>query len=344
MSDAAVLAARPAHAYLLVGPRGSGVEELARDLAAALVAPDDERALNLVHRGLHPDVVEFEPVARTYSVRDDVRPRILPEAHRSPIEGERKVLVLYEADRLEDAANALLKTLEEPPARTHFVLVASSPDLVLETVRSRCRRVDVDPPSTADIAAALATAGVDAETAPLLAQLAGNRRGRAQAFAGRLHGVREAFAAAPAALNGTGAAVAEQAGLLTDAVTASLAELDAEQVRDCEALEAELERLGHPERTVRAQRRRLEERHKRAARRARAEAWVEGITAIESGYLDALAEDAVRNSDRAVLDVRAGDATRALDACRAARAAFEHNPSEGLLIETLLLQLPAGSA
>jgi DNA polymerase-3 subunit delta' len=343
MSDATMLAARPAHAYLLVGPRGSGAEELARDLAAALVAPDDERAFALIHRGLHPDVVEFEPVARTYSVRDDVRPRILPEAHRSPIEGERKVLVLYEADRLEDAANALLKTLEEPPARTHFVLVASSPDLVLETVRSRCRRIDVDPPSTPAIVEALVTAGIDPEAAPLLAQLSGNRRGRANALAGRLHGVREAFATAPGALDGTGASVAQQAQLLNDAVAASLAELEEEQARDSDTLETELESAGHPERTVRAQRRRLEERHKRAARRARADAWVEGITAIESVYFDALAGDSVRNADRAPLRVGAGDATRALDACRAAREAFEYNPSEGLLVEALLLQLPAGT-
>ena len=87
-------AQRPAHAYLLVGPSGSGV----------------------VERGVHPDVVEFEPSGASYLVEADVRKRILPEAARAPIEGERKVLILFEAERLRgnqnESANAMLKTLE----------------------------------------------------------------------------------------------------------------------------------------------------------------------------------------------------------------------------------------
>src|SRR5215207_5984588 len=92
-------AERPAHAYLLVGPRGSGVEHAARDFAAALIGATDERGMRLVARGMHPDVVEFEPGGPTYKV-DDVRERMLPEAHRSPVEGERKVLLVLEAEKL----------------------------------------------------------------------------------------------------------------------------------------------------------------------------------------------------------------------------------------------------
>ncbi len=149
-------AARPGHAYLLVGPRGSGVEDAAREFAAMLIGvADDERGLRLVMRSVHPDVVEFEPGAASYRVKDDVRERILPEAARAPIEGERKVLVLFEAERLRgnqnESANAMLKTLEEPPDRTVVVLVTGAPDDLLPTIRSRCQRIDFDPIADDDV-------------------------------------------------------------------------------------------------------------------------------------------------------------------------------------------------
>src|SRR5471032_1565369 len=133
-------AARPGHAYLLVGPAGSGVEVAARSFASELVAPDgDERIRGLVLRGLHPDVVEFEPGGFSYLVDKDVRERILPEASRAPIEADRKVLVLFEAERLRgnqnESGNAMLKTLEEPPPRTVVLLVTGAPDDLLPTIR-----------------------------------------------------------------------------------------------------------------------------------------------------------------------------------------------------------------
>ena len=83
---------RPSHAYLLVGPRGSGVEAAARDFAALLIGVgDDERGLRLVQRGVHPDVVEFAPGGPSYRVKEDVRDTILPEAARAPIEADASV-------------------------------------------------------------------------------------------------------------------------------------------------------------------------------------------------------------------------------------------------------------
>ena len=95
-------AARPVHAYLLVGPRGSGVEEAARCFAASLVASgdDDERAWELALRGEHPDVVEIDP-STNQIVKDDAD-RFVREVHASPIEGERKVVMLLGAERLND--------------------------------------------------------------------------------------------------------------------------------------------------------------------------------------------------------------------------------------------------
>src|SRR5262245_23982940 len=169
-------AERPSHAYLLVGPRGSGVEEAARDFAARLVAPGDERTQRLAARGMHPDVVEFEPGGATYKV-DDIREKVIPEAHRSPVEGARKVLLLFEAEKLcvppAVAANALLKTLGEPPARTVLILVSSSADELLPTIRSRCQRVDFAPVADDTLRVALEAEGVPADTAGLAASLSG---------------------------------------------------------------------------------------------------------------------------------------------------------------------------
>ena len=133
-------AARPAHAYLLVGSRGSGVEDAARCFAAAVVAPDgDDRAVDLALRGAHPDVVEIDPATNQIRVED--AQQIIDEAYRSPIEGARKVIILYDAERLrfnDRAANKLLKTLEEPPPTALIVLVTAGPDQLLPTIRSRC--------------------------------------------------------------------------------------------------------------------------------------------------------------------------------------------------------------
>ncbi len=345
-------AERPVHAYLLVGPRGAGVEEAARCFGAALVAPEaDERAWDLARRGRHPDVVEFEPTATTYSVNDDVRDRMIPEAYRSPIEGERKVVVVYEAERLrrannDAAANALLKTLEEPPARTVMVLVTAYPDELPETVRSRCQRIDFGSLDEATVRSTLTDAGVDADRAVTLARVAGGRLDRARALAGRLGPLRDMFVAAAAALDGTGAAVAEQAEQVQNAIAAAVAELEAAQEQEETELAEELESAGYPDRTARALEKRLAERHKREHRRARTEALLEGITALETVYRDALAgpDAPALNTDRPILTAGPRGCDRALRACREARASLaEFNPNEGLLLERLLLQLP-GSA
>ena len=99
---------------------GSGVEDAAREFAAMLIGvADDERGRRLVDAQRASRRRRVRAGGASYRVKDDVRERILPEAARAPIEGERKVLVLFEAERLRgnqnESANAMLKTLEEPP-------------------------------------------------------------------------------------------------------------------------------------------------------------------------------------------------------------------------------------
>jgi DNA polymerase-3 subunit delta' len=339
-------AERPVHAYLLVGARGSGVEDTARCFAAALVAPDDTRVADLAARGMHPDIVEFEPEGASYRVNEDVRQRIIPEASRSPVEGARKVIVVYEADRLQgnrgESANALLKTIEEPPARTVVLLVTAFPDELPDTVRSRCQRVELAPLSEAAIRAALEADGIAPEPAAVAASLASGRLGRARALAGPLADVRRAFVAVPAALDGRAGTAVQLAESLGETLRLAVAALEARQAEEAAALAGELEVAGYPDRARTALLKRLADRHKRAHRAARRGLLGEGIAAIESAYRDALAGGGpARNIDTPLLDVAPVAAAAALDACRLAREALERNPNESLLLERLLVFLPA---
>src|SRR5207248_712452 len=176
---------RPSHAYVLAGPRGWGVLEAARCFAAALVCPEGGcgtcNACRRARSVRHPDVIEVEP-AGTFVVVDQVE-EMMKEAFTSPFEAERKVIVVTEADRMnEPAANKLLKTLEEPPARTHFVLLSESPDELLPTVRSRCQRIDFAALSDADVAAALGAESIQAVLADTLTGLEKAQKAEAKAL------------------------------------------------------------------------------------------------------------------------------------------------------------------
>jgi DNA polymerase-3 subunit delta' len=344
-------AARPGHAYLLVGPRGSGIEDAAREFAAMLIGvADDERGSRLVMRSVHPDVVEFEPSGPSYRVKDDVRERILPEAARAPIEGERKVLVLFEAERLRgnqnESANAMLKTLEEPPDRTVVVLVTGAPDDLLPTIQSRCQRIDFDPIADDDVRAVLEREGVSAPDAAALASLAGGQLARARALAGRLGPLRAAFASATTRVDGYGATAFTIAQELDSAVEEAAAAVERQHKEELEAFDAEMERLGYSEREAQRMRRRIDERHKRETRRTRIDLLLEGVTAIESVYRDTLAAPAPPlNADRPALRVAARSAAAALDACHEAREAFLVNEKGVMRLVALLLALPpAGTA
>jgi DNA polymerase-3 subunit delta' len=338
-------AERPSHAYLLVGPRGSGVEAAARAFAALLTGhADNQRVLRLALRGMHPDIVEFEPGGATYRV-DDIRERVLPEAHRSPVEGERKVLLLFEAEKLcvppAIAANALLKTLEEPPARSIVVLVSSSADELLPTIRSRCQRVDFEPVDDRTLQEALEREGVAGEEARIAAGLSGGQLARARALAGPLSALRAAFADAPTRVDGTGAtalAIAEDLDAAVEAATQAVAARHTAELRE---FDAEMERYGYSDRDAQRMRRRIDERHRRELRRARIDLLLEGVTAIESVYRDALAAPApALNDDRPRLVVSARATADALDACRDAREAFCINEKGLVRLIALLLELP----
>ena len=146
---AAALAA-PVHAYLLAGPPGSGKRHAARAFAAELLAreasdPDDARRRGLADPSPHPDLVWLSPRGTQHLV-EEVRERVITAAAYRPFEGERRVFVIEAADAMADESqNALLKTLEEPADFVHLLLISAEPELLLETVRSRCQMVRFRP-------------------------------------------------------------------------------------------------------------------------------------------------------------------------------------------------------
>ncbi|MCX7851867.1 MAG: DNA polymerase III subunit delta' [Caldilineales bacterium] len=182
----AVLGGRTSHAYLFTGPEQVGKTTLARSLAQALTcaAPEDEgvgacgrcRSCRLAAGEGHPDHHLIEPggTLKVEAVRDVIR-----EAQLSPVEAPYKVFILCEFDRATAAAaNALLKTLEEPSATTRLLLTSSRPAGLLPTIVSRCQVLNLRPVPTATIAAALQDDwGVAPEQAALLAGLSGGRPG-----------------------------------------------------------------------------------------------------------------------------------------------------------------------
>lgn len=131
------------HAYLFLGKKGSGKLDAARALAQALVCPKGGCGVcdecGRVRRGSHPDVQVLDPDSTTGYLIEQIRD-LIAETQRSPIRAQRKVYIIKEAELLGTmGANALLKTLEEPPADVHFILLASSRYAMLPTVLSRCQ-------------------------------------------------------------------------------------------------------------------------------------------------------------------------------------------------------------
>ena len=130
---------RLAHAYLLSGPDGSGTRELAARLTGLIISGEGDAMK-------HPDVHIAEPESKSRRIVIEQIREMEKQLHMRSMFGGRKVGLIMDADRLqEQAANAFLKTLEEPPRNSHLILVTSLPDQLLETILSRCIEVQLRP-------------------------------------------------------------------------------------------------------------------------------------------------------------------------------------------------------
>jgi DNA polymerase-3 subunit delta' len=191
-ADAAeIIAGRPGpvmtHAWLITGPPGSGRSVASRAFAAALECSrggcGECDACRTALGGTHADVTLVAPEGLSYGVRE--ARQLVRSVSDSPMNGRWRVVVVEDADRLtEDAANALLRAVEEPPPRAVFVLCAPTPDDLLPTIRSRCRLVTLRIPSAEAVADVLVRRdGIDPALAAFAARAAQGHVGRARRLA-----------------------------------------------------------------------------------------------------------------------------------------------------------------
>jgi DNA polymerase-3 subunit delta' len=337
----------PSHAYLFHGPPGSGKEEAARAFAAALLtdgAASPETVAEKVARDSHPDLTWVRPSGAAEMLVSDIEEPVVAAATRTPFESRRRVFVIESAETMNDqAANRLLKTLEEPPSFVHLLLLTDRREDVLPTIRSRCQQVRFDPLGALRIASLL----VDVEQleAAACARLAlgdasfaerlSSEQGRAlRASAERF--VRAAIAGETAERPWT--------ALLEGAREAGLAAGEAAQER----LEAEAEFLPPKER--KRHEREGAEARRRLERRARTRTLDDGLRLGELWLRDVLClrEDAaelVHAVDR--IEELRSDASlieesmlaRAVELVSATRLSLSVNVSEELALEALAYRL-----
>ena len=343
----------PSHAYLFCGPAGSGKRTVARAFASALLTADaadpDAAALRVEH-GAHPDLTWVAPASSAGILVGDVDEAVVAGAARTPFESSRRVFVIEDADELNDqAANRMLKTLEEPPSFAHLILLTSRPGEVLPTIASRCQSVRFDAPSVEQIAARLDRHGVAAQTADACARLGLGDASRALALA---------LADGPALRAG---AEAVARGALRDEIAGRpwMALLERARTAGASAGEA-IERALDDElqyaitKDHARLRREAAERGKRAARRAQTAAldrglslvglWLRDVACVADGV-----PEIVHHSDRrAELEEDAAlvsDAPRlraAQDLVEETRTSLQFNPNEELVLDALGSRLARG--
>lgn len=332
-------ARRPVHAYLFVGPPGTAKLAAAHSFAAALLGGTaDEDVRDRVLGGVHPDVIVVE--AEGASITMDTAREVTRLAARSPVEGERKILILTDFHLVRDAGPALLKTIEEPPASAIFIILAEYLPPELVTIASRCVRVDFFPLSVEEVGNVLVRSGIDPARASELAAASGGRLDRARLLASDpdFERRRQVWLGVPGRLDGSGAtvaALADELVALLDGAVATIRdrqadELAALEARNARAMEVDgkVGRAGRP--GLRAGVRDLEERHKRALRRLRTDELRSGLGTLAGAYRDRLAPGQPR---------LATSAAAALDLIQAAAVDLAFNPGETLMLQALLARL-----
>jgi DNA polymerase-3 subunit delta' len=327
----AALAERPAHAYLFHGPRGVGKRRAALAFAGELLG-DPARAA----RGVHPDLYVLEPLGD--QIRIDPIRELRRDLHMRPFEAERRAYLVFGAHLLnEDAADALLKDLEEPPAYAVIVLVADELGPLSPTIRSRCQHVPFRRLSQRAIKAHLSSRGLAGDQLDALARVAAGRLDRAERLLDRDAGERRSRLIDVA--RSVYLDPAFDAGQASRRVS-EMARKRAERAR------ADAEKEAPGEETARE----LEQRARRAGRGAEREEILEALDLLAGWYRDLVvvgagAGGAVLNSDRLAELAADGGAERSLAAERAAEVvrdvwrSFEFNVQPGLALEALFVRL-----
>jgi DNA polymerase III subunit delta' len=325
----------PAHAYLFHGPRGVGKRVAAIAFAAELIGTPDR-----VHRRTHPDLYLLEPVGDQIRI-DEVR-ALRRDLHMRPFEADRRVYLILGADLMnEDAADALLKDLEEPPSYAVIVLVADDVGPLPDTIRSRCQHVPFRRLSERAIRDALAerAPGLSPAEQTTLARLAAGRLDRAERLLDPASAKRR-----ETLLEIARAVYADPSFEPGQAARRLLDGVGERGAKAKEEAEAALEGLDLPAREAEQRVRRAQrgaEREELLASLEELAAWYRDLvavavgaerTAIHSDRLAQLSEDASRE--------RILGAERAAEAVRETWRSFEEfNITASLALEALFVQL-----
>jgi DNA polymerase-3 subunit delta' len=344
----AALAGEPSHAYLFRGPRGSGKRAAARSFAAEILAsaaadPEDARRRALLDPSPHPDLVWLAPTGAQHMV-EEVRERVIRAAAYKPFEGGKRVFVVEAAEAMRDESqNALLKTLEEPPAFVHLILLSSEGEGLLETVASRCQTIEFTPLPAEVLETELAAAGLDAgpEEIAAAARLAAGDLERARLLLSERGRELRAEAERCVAATLAGKCATAPWKALLDRAQAAGADVEAAAR---EALEEEA-KAG-----IKRSAKEIADGAKRAGRRRRTEilqlgfelcaAWLRDLAAVAAG-----AEEVVFNRDRLELlrtqaaGLDPAQARRGAELVQETRRGLELNVSEELALEALFFRL-----
>ena len=300
----------PLPSYLFVGPAGAGLRAAACRFAGELLAarsatPERERRLALA--GQHPDLLVFDRVGAAMTA-DQAREAVKAAA-AAPVSGDQKVIVLSDVDRAGLQAPILLKSVEEPPPSCVFVLLAEEVNRTMETLASRCVRVDFEALSEADLRAVLRDDGIADERASFAAAAAGGSIERARllasddAAAARIEGWQDLRRS----LDGTASSAMTAVDAALAAAEAAAAPLEARH--DAERAEADerAELYG-----TNAGRSSLDERHRRELRRVRTDELTMGFAVLSAQIRDEAGSGALPAQAAAIELGAIADAAEAL--------------------------------
>lgn len=341
------------HAWMIVGPAGSGRSTLALAFAATLVSQgDDDQALALVSAGTHPDVSVISTDRVTISI-DEVR-ELVTQSYYAPSRSRWRVIVMEDADRMtERTSNVLLKALEEPPPQTVWILCAPSTQDVLPTIQSRVRTITLRTPSAEQVAALIhRREGVSHERALEAAREAQCHIGMATRLAtdDDARSRRDHTVQAVLQLRSVSQAVTQAGALIAVAnedQKALLEKLD-EQEREETLRSLGIQPGGSVPAAVRSSVKALEENQKRRATRSLRDGVDRICTDITSVLRDVLmiqlgaGGDLVNERFRAQLEQRASDTTAAhslaaIDEVQVARDRIASNTPPQLALEAMLI-------
>jgi DNA polymerase III subunit delta' len=322
----------PVHAYLIVGPEGSGKRAAARAFAADLLSrghDDDgsERARQLAGAEAHPSMFVVERDGA--SIATDQAREIVRQSGLAPPEGDLQVIVLVDFHLIGVAAPRLLKSIEEPPATTVFVILAEEVPPELITIASRCVRIDLTAVPHSALVERLLEDGIEPEVAATAAAGAGGSLSRARLLARdpAAGSRRDGWYRAPERLDGSGSAACATADELLASIDGVIEPLEEQQSEEMAAFLASFEAAGVQLR--KGDLKKLEDRHKREQRRVRTDELRSGLGVLVSRYRDSLAHG--------------GSAEEFLTAADAVQELCDNlvfNPRESLALQALFVQLP----